>query len=103
MSINLEKMSRQELETLAKDVERALKTLEARQRNAALAAAEEAAKTHGFKLAELLGGDTPAKRVAVPKYKNPANPEQTWTGRGRKPGWLLEALAKGTPLEDLEI
>ena len=27
----------------------------------------------------------------VPKYRNPANPEQTWTGRGKKPGWLRDA------------
>ncbi|MBZ4194820.1 MAG: H-NS histone family protein [Candidatus Contendobacter sp.] len=28
----------------------------------------------------------------VPKYRNPANPEQTWTGRGKKPGWLKQAV-----------
>jgi DNA-binding protein H-NS len=26
----------------------------------------------------------------VPKYRNPANPEQTWTGRGKPPHWLKE-------------
>ncbi|MFO1421641.1 MAG: H-NS histone family protein [Candidatus Competibacteraceae bacterium] len=28
------------------------------------------------------------KSVGIPKYRNPENPEQTWTGRGKKPGWL---------------
>lgn len=27
----------------------------------------------------------------VAKYRNPANPEQTWTGRGKKPGWIGDA------------
>lgn len=27
----------------------------------------------------------------VPKFRNPANPEQTWTGRGKKPSWLRDA------------
>jgi DNA-binding protein H-NS len=31
------------------------------------------------------------KSIGLPKYRNPANPEQTWTGRGKKPGWLKEA------------
>ncbi len=26
-----------------------------------------------------------------PKYRNPHNPEQTWTGRGKRPGWLKQA------------
>lgn len=31
------------------------------------------------------------RSAGVPKYRNPANPEQTWTGRGKKPGWLKQA------------
>jgi DNA-binding protein H-NS len=31
------------------------------------------------------------RAVGVPKFRNPANPEQTWTGRGKKPGWLKNA------------
>jgi DNA-binding protein H-NS len=39
----------------------------------------------------------------MPKYANPANPDQTWTGRGRQPGWVKEALGKGKSLDDLAI
>lgn len=38
-----------------------------------------------------------------PKYRNPENPSQTWTGRGRTPLWVNEALQKGMSLEDLRI
>ena len=28
------------------------------------------------------------RKVGKPKYRNPNNPEQTWTGRGKPPRWL---------------
>lgn len=30
-----------------------------------------------------------------PKYANPAHPEQTWSGRGKRPLWFSSALAQG--------
>ncbi|HRD67330.1 MAG TPA: H-NS histone family protein [Candidatus Competibacter sp.] len=38
-----------------------------------------------------------------PKYRNPANPEQTWTGHGKKPGWLRQAIEGGAKQEDFRI
>ncbi len=35
------------------------------------------------------------KKVA-PKYRNPANAEQTWTGRGVSPAWVQALKAAGT-------
>ncbi len=35
------------------------------------------------------------KKVA-PKYRNPANQEETWTGRGVAPKWVAELKASGT-------
>lgn len=40
-------------------------------------------------------GTLAGKKVA-PKYRNPANPEQTWTGRGVSPTWVQELKAAGT-------
>jgi DNA-binding protein H-NS len=38
-----------------------------------------------------------ASRAKVaPKYRNPSNPEQTWTGRGRAPLWAQELKNAGT-------
>ena len=31
----------------------------------------------------------------APKYRNPANPKETWTGRGKQPRWMAELTAKG--------
>jgi len=40
-------------------------------------------------------GALAGKKVA-PKYRNPANPEQTWTGRGVSPSWVQPLKAAGT-------
>ncbi len=33
-------------------------------------------------------------------YRNPTNPEQTWGGRGKRPRWLNDLLAKGHQLAE---
>ena len=40
-------------------------------------------------------GALAGKKVA-PKYRNPANPEQTWTGRGVYPTWVQALKTAGT-------
>jgi DNA-binding protein H-NS len=39
----------------------------------------------------------------IPKYRNPAQPSETWSGRGRQPRWVQLALQSGQMLEDFEI
>jgi DNA-binding protein H-NS len=41
--------------------------------------------------------------TGVAKYANPEDPTDTWTGRGRKPNWLLARLKKGAKLEQFAI
>ncbi len=38
-----------------------------------------------------------------PKYRNPADPLQTWAGRGKRPHWFSDALAAGKKEKDLLI
>jgi DNA-binding protein H-NS len=55
------------------------------------------AKKAGFDINELFGsrGRGPRKGVRVmPKYRDPDNPQNTWTGRGRMPRWM-ETATKG--------
>ncbi|WP_424985934.1 H-NS family nucleoid-associated regulatory protein [Microbulbifer sp. S227A] len=107
MTIDLTSMSRKELRQLARDVEKAIRNAEKRERKVALEAAERAAAEHGFALSEL-SDDAAARKSAkgpksAAKYRNPDDPTQTWSGRGRKPQWIHDALAKGTDIADLEI
>ena len=39
----------------------------------------------------------------VIRFRNPANPAQTWTGQGKRPRWLAQALAQGARLEDFVV
>ena len=39
----------------------------------------------------------------VPKFANPDEPNQVWSGRGMRPRWVTEKLASGLALEDLSI
>ncbi len=115
MKINLKDMTRRELEKLRGDIEKALARIEANEKKIALAAAAKAAKAHGFSLAELTGEEAPDpanKRAAkkadkrgkvAPKYQNPANPDEKWSGRGRAPGWMAEHLKAGGNKEDFAI
>jgi DNA-binding protein H-NS len=34
------------------------------------------------------------KGSGIPKYRNPADPSQTWTGFGKKPMWFVSAIKK---------
>ncbi len=105
MGIDVKKMSRKELLKLQSDVEAALKSAEARERKEALQAAEAAAAKFGFSLNELSGEGRRSLRgrKATPKYRNPADPTQTWSGRGRKPKWVHDALQSGADISDMEI
>jgi DNA-binding protein H-NS len=44
----------------------------------------------------------PYPRV-FPKYRNPANPSETWAGRGKQPRWLTAQLRAGGKLDDFRI
>ncbi|NCT66828.1 MAG: H-NS histone family protein [Rhodanobacteraceae bacterium] len=63
-------------------------------------------KAEGFGLDEVLGRGTArakARGKAKPKYRNPADPTQTWSGRGKRPRWFNAALDAGKKDKDLLI
>src|SRR6185312_1438523 len=39
----------------------------------------------------------------LPKYQNPNEPSETWSGRGKQPRWLTAALKTGHSIEDFVI
>ena len=45
-----------------------------------------------------------APRKAIePRYRNPENASETWTGRGKQPRWLAAAIGAGRKLEEFLI
>lgn len=104
MNLDLNNLSLKELKDLQSQVTKAISGYEDRKKREALAELEEKAKAMGFSLAELTGVAAGRKRSpSVAKYANPANKADTWSGRGRKPRWFSEALAKGKRPEDMAI
>lgn len=41
--------------------------------------------------------------TVFPKFQNPVEPFQTWTGRGKQPRWLIEQLKSGRRIDDFRI
>jgi hypothetical protein len=55
------------------------------------------AHVHHFEQRSSVRGRVP------PKYRNPDNPAETWTGRGLPPRWLAAELKRGARMEDFLI
>jgi len=41
--------------------------------------------------------------AVLPKYQNPNNPTEVWSGRGRQPRWIAAKLQAGAHLEEFLI
>lgn len=103
----LDKMSYAELAELRDRVDAAMIAAQAAEKQALRAELEAMAAKSGLTIAEILGsgkgGSRKGSKVAV-KYRNPKDTSQTWTGRGRKPIWLVEALKKnGQKIESFAV
>jgi DNA-binding protein H-NS len=100
--IDLSKLSIEELQGLGRDIEAEIVTRRAAEKERVLNQMRELAGSLGMTLEELLreerggGGGTVA-----PKYRHPEMPGLTWSGRGKRPTWVNEALASGKTLDDL--
>lgn len=52
------------------------------------------------------GADSAPRRKypkVAPKYCNPLQPTETWSGRGKQPRWVVAALQSGHSLEEFKI
>jgi DNA-binding protein H-NS len=100
MTYNLENMTIRELTKLQRDVNEAIETFTERAKRDAIAKLEAHAKELGFSLASLVGtGAVKEKTPAIAKFAHPDDPSITWSGRGRKPNWVLDVISSGrTPV-----
>lgn len=104
MKIEYSDLSLEELLQMQKDVEQAIADFEKKKKKEALEEIKAVAEKHGFEVADLVEGGKKSKRSKIePKYRNPKNSAETWTGRGRKPKWLMEAIETGEELESFLI
>jgi DNA-binding protein H-NS len=101
-SMNVDKLSLKELLDLEGRVEKAIAVAREREHGEVKQELAAFAEKRGFSLKELFGGRGKGK-VSIAKYANPDDRSQTWTGRGRKPNWLIAKVKKGATLEQLAI
>ena len=64
---------------------------------------EALASESGYTLEELTKIKTKKKSLSPALYQNPDDKTQTWSGKGRKPNWLLTQLEAGKSVEDFKI
>lgn len=122
MSIDLSGLSAKELGALIKNAKKQ-QTIVAKRPAVTKVRAQltKLAKAHGYSIEEVFGGvaptrgraakvtKAPAKKAVrklgkvAPKYRNPANPKETWTGRGKQPRWLAALTTKGKKVEEFLI
>ena len=123
MAIDLKNLSAKELDTLINKAKARKTTLKKRKPITTVRAKlKAAAAAEGYTIAELFGtGSASAAPAAAsrksgkstkagrplgkvaPKYRNPENPAETWTGRGMKPRWLAAQLAAGKTADEFLI
>ncbi|HEY0504211.1 MAG TPA: H-NS histone family protein [Lysobacter sp.] len=122
MSINLDSLSPKELDALISQAKKRKTTLSRRKPVATVRQKlTQLARAEGYTIAELFGGAASAPRSnaprtakpasrkgkslgkVAPKYRNPANPAETWAGRGKQPRWLAAYTDAGRKLEDFLI
>ena len=99
----VDKLSLKELIELRTRIEKAIVTSQERERTNLRAKFESMASEAGFGLTELFGSRSTKGRTVPVKYLNPDNPGETWSGRGRKPKWLVAKLDKGKKITDFAI
>ena len=65
------------------------------------------ARNAGITLEQLLATNVPKppkpqqQGTVELKYRNPADPAQGWSGRGRQPGWVKDLIESGKSIESV--
>ena len=105
--VELEHLSLSELQVLRARVDQEIEKRRMQVRKEGLEKIKSIAAEYGLSADELksLSGNKPVgKRGSVaPKYRDPKDSENTWTGRGRKPKWVEAFLDSGGQLEQIAI
>jgi DNA-binding protein H-NS len=94
MNIDLAELSLAELHDLIANAQQALVTKQKQERKAVIAEIHALAESAGITVVIQDAGKVTQSKVA-PKYRNPDQPTQTWSGRGVKPRWLAALVGAG--------
>ncbi|MSQ26957.1 MAG: H-NS histone family protein [Dehalococcoidia bacterium] len=92
----------QELKQQAADLLAQAERMRQQEKRSVIAELKQRIQEYGVSGSELgfgATGTSPKRRsTAIVKYRSPDG--ATWSGRGRKPRWLADALSRGRSLQD---
>ena len=107
MNQDLSHLSLEELHALAARAQKALEDKRKESRRAVIAQIKELADSIGVTVTITTDCEKPVSvrkgSKVAPKYRNPHNHDQTWTGRGVKPRWLAALVEQGRRMEEFLI
>ncbi|MCJ8141182.1 H-NS family nucleoid-associated regulatory protein [Falsirhodobacter halotolerans] len=105
MEPELNDLSLAELKALDKKIGKAIATFEARHKKRLFDVLQNVAREQGVSMDELIdAAQSGNARPGLPaRYANPDNPNDTWSGRGRKPQWYSAAIERGMEPKELAI
>lgn len=101
--MNLDSYNSQELRELKAEIDREIKKRRREEIREAQRELRTVAERYGFSLSELVSsqGAAPGSARGIPKFGHPEDPSKTWSGRGRKPGWIKEWEEQGRSIDEL--
>ena len=102
---NLGDLSIEDLNKLVNDAEKEIERKKKSQVREIRQQIEKLASGVGMTPEQILGFEKrkSLKTIGEPKYRNPDDPQQTWTGRGKRPAWFVKAIDKGVKPEKMLI
>lgn len=110
MAVDLNKLTLEELQQLIADAQAHIEVRREEAVAQARADIERIAASTGYSLQDLLGmgksrarSSSSGRRTVEQKYRNPRDPSQSWSGRGKRPRWLQDELEHGGKLENFLV
>ena len=106
MKVDLQKLSYRELLELKDRIGKAIEAKKLSERTNIKKQVKALIEGAGFDVGDIVGNTSSKSlkgRKVAPKYRNPKNPQDTWTGRGRQPKWLVAELNRGRSLNSFLI
>lgn len=102
VKFDLQKMSYRDLLDLGVRVKAAIEEKKQAEKSTIKKQVQDLIRQSGFEIDDIVGKTSTKSlkgRKVAAKYCNPKNSDETWTGRGRQPKWLVAELERGRSLD----
>lgn len=105
MPVDISKLNQKQLNDLISKAETRKKTIRQDKLVKLRSKINDMIKAEGYTFDDVFGTRRKSRRggKVPPKYYNPSNPTETWSGRGKRPRWFNAALKAGKKERDLLI